>query len=142
MTSVYKLLGQLWRERPEMLRALMRKRMVEWRRQKSVVRVEKPLRLDRARALGYKEKQGYVVIRVRVRRGGFSKPRPRSGRRQKALGVVRHKVNVSMKEEAINKVRKHFPNLRPLGAYSLAQDSLYRWYEVVAVDPHHPAVNI
>ncbi|MDJ0271925.1 MAG: 50S ribosomal protein L15, partial [Aigarchaeota archaeon] len=67
-------------------------------------------------------------------------PRPRSGRRQKALGVVKHKVNVSMKEEAVQRFIKQFPNLKPLGAYPLAQDSLYRWYEVVAVDPSHPAV--
>ncbi|MCS7133424.1 MAG: hypothetical protein RMI43_01240 [Candidatus Caldarchaeum sp.] len=139
MTSVYKLVGELWRERPEALKVLLRKRMVEWRKERAVERVDTPLRLDRARSLGYKAKQGYVVLRVRVRRGGFSKPRPRAGRRQKALGVVRHKVNVSMKEEAIQKVRKHFPNLKPLGAYPLTQDSLYRWYEVVAFDPYHPS---
>jgi large subunit ribosomal protein L15e len=107
---------------------------------RAVERVEKPLRMDRARALGYKAQQGYVVALVRVRRGGFSKPRPRSGRRPKAIGVVRHKVNVSIKEEAVQRFRKHFPNLKPLGAYPLAQDSLYRWYEVVALDPSHPAV--
>ncbi|MCX8201013.1 MAG: 50S ribosomal protein L15, partial [Candidatus Caldarchaeum sp.] len=85
MTSVYKLVGELWRERPEALKVLLRKRMVEWRKERAVERVDTPLRLDRARSLGYKAKQGYVVLRVRVRRGGFSKPRPRAGRRQKAL---------------------------------------------------------
>lgn len=140
MTSMYKMMQKLWRERPEALRSQLRKRMVAWRRMKAVERVEKPLRIDRARELGYKAKQGYVVALVRVRRGGFSKPRPRSGRRQKALGVVKHKVNVSMKEEAVQRFIKQFPNLKPLGAYPLAQDSLYRWYEVVAVDPSHPAV--
>ncbi|MDJ0272924.1 MAG: hypothetical protein QXN23_04835 [Candidatus Caldarchaeum sp.] len=137
---MYKMMQKLWRERPEALRSQLRKRMVAWRRMKAVERVEKPLRIDRARELGYKAKQGYVVALVRVRRGGFSKPRPRSGRRQKALGVVKHKVNVSMKEEAVQRFIKQFPNLKPLGAYPLAQDSLYRWYEVVAVDPSHPAV--
>lgn len=140
MTSMYKMMQRLWRERPEVLRSLLRKRMVAWRRMRAVERVEKPLRMDRARALGYKAQQGYVVALVRVRRGGFSKPRPRSGRRPKAIGVVRHKVNVSIKEEAVQRFRKHFPNLKPLGAYPLAQDSLYRWYEVVALDPSHPAV--
>jgi len=140
LTSMYKMMQKLWRERPEALRSQLRKRMVAWRRMKAVERVEKPLRIDRARELGYKAKQGYVVALVRVRRGGFSKPRPRSGRRQKALGVVKHKVNVSMKEEAVQRFIKQFPNLKPLGAYPLAQDSLYRWYEVVAVDPSHPAV--
>lgn len=119
---------------------LMRKRLVEWRKESAVVRVDKPLRLDRARMLGYRDKQGFVVLRVRVRRGGFSKPRPRSGRRQKALGVVKHKVNVSMKDEALSRASKKYPNLKPLGAYPLAADSLYKWFEVIMVDYNHPSV--
>jgi len=130
----------MWRERPESLRVLMRKRLVEWRKESAVVRVDKPLRLDRARMLGYRDKQGFVVLRVRVRRGGFSKPRPRSGRRQKALGVVKHKVNVSMKDEALSRASKKYPNLKPLGAYPLAADSLYKWFEVIMVDYNHPSV--
>ena len=140
LTSVYKLLNRMWRERPESLRVLMRKRLVEWRKESAVVRVDKPLRLDRARMLGYRDKQGFVVLRVRVRRGGFSKPRPRSGRRQKALGVVKHKVNVSMKDEALSRASKKYPNLKPLGAYPLAADSLYKWFEVIMVDYNHPSV--
>ncbi|MEM4315456.1 MAG: 50S ribosomal protein L15 [Nitrososphaerota archaeon] len=135
------MLRKIWNERSGGLAALMRQRMVEWRREPAVVRVHSPLRLDRARSLGYKTKRGYIVLRVRVRRGGFQKPRPRSGRRPKAIGVTRHKVNVSMKEEAINRVVKTHPNLKPLGAYPLARDSLYKWFEVVAVDPHHPATS-
>lgn len=140
MTGLYAHLSRLWREKPEELRQLMRKRLIEWRRQPAIVRVEKPLRLDRARSLGYRDKQGYVVVRVRVRRGGFARPRPRSGRRPKALGVVKHKVNVSMKEEAINRAKKKYPNLYPLGAYWVASDGLYKWYEVIMVDPYHPSI--
>ncbi|MDJ0269405.1 MAG: 50S ribosomal protein L15e [Aigarchaeota archaeon] len=140
MTSLYSVLQQMWRKRPEELRELMKKRLMKWRREKSIVRVERPLRIDRARQLGYRAKQGVVVLRVRVRKGGFQKPRPRAGRRPKAIGVVKHKVNVTMKEEAINKVRKRYPNLHVLGAYPLAYDSLYKWFEVIAVDPHHPAI--
>lgn len=138
--SVYARLNQLWREKPEEFRALMKERLIKWRRQPAVVRVEKPLRLDRARQLGYKAKQGFLVLRVRVRRGGFQKPRPRAGRRPKALGVVKHKVNVSMKEEAIQRARKQYPNLYPLGAYWIAEDGMYKWFEVIMVDPYHPAI--
>lgn len=136
----YAKLNQLWREKSEEFRALMRERLIRWRRQPAVVRVEKPLRLDRARQLGYKAKQGFVVLRVRVRRGGFQKPRPRAGRRPKALGVVKHKVNVTMKEEAIRRARKRYPNLHPLGAYWVAEDGLYKWFEVIMVDPNHPSI--
>ena len=138
--GLYTKLEELWREKPEELRSLIKERLIRWRRQPAVVRVEKPLRLDRARKLGYKAKQGFVVVRVRVRRGGFQKPRPRAGRRPKALGVVKHKVNVSMKEEAIQHARKKYPNLYPLGAYWVAEDGMYKWFEVIMVDPHHPSI--
>ena len=138
--GLYARLSELWRERPQELEQLMRSRRIAWRRQPAVVRVDKPLRLDRAKALGYKDKQGFVVLRVRVRRGGFSKPRPRSGRRPKAIGVVLHKVNVTMLEEAINRAKKKYPNLYPLGGYPLTYDSLYKWFEVIMIDPHHPAI--
>ena len=35
--------------------------------------MQHPSRPDKARRLGYKAKQGYVVYRVRVRRGGRKK---------------------------------------------------------------------
>ena len=60
-----------------------RKRMVEWRKSPAQVTVEKPLRLDRARALGYKDKKGFVVVRIRLKRGGHKRPRPIKGRRGK-----------------------------------------------------------
>ena len=138
--GLYGQLNQLWREKPEELKSLMKERLIKWRKQPAVVRVEKPLRLDRARALGYRAKQGFAVLRVRVRRGGFQKPRPRAGRRPKALGVVKHKVNVTTKEEAIQRAKKRYPNLHPIGAYWIAEDGMYKWYEVIMVDPYHPSI--
>ena len=49
--------------------------MIEWRNGGSVERVEYPTRLDRARSLGYKAKNGYIVVRSRVRRGGSNRPK-------------------------------------------------------------------
>jgi large subunit ribosomal protein L15e len=51
-------------------------RMQVWRKQGSVTRIERPTRIDRARSLGYKAKQGIVVARVKVRRGGLGKISP------------------------------------------------------------------
>ena len=50
--------------------ATLKNRMVEWRRSDAAEVVDKPLRLDRARALGYKAKKGFVVVRIRLLRGG------------------------------------------------------------------------
>ncbi len=65
----YKYIAEAW-AKPEasFVDALMRKRLVEWRRDSTITRIDKPTRLDRARKLGYKAKQGFVMARVRVRR--------------------------------------------------------------------------
>lgn len=40
-------------------------------------RASRPTRPDKARRLGYKARQGYVIYRVRVRRGGRKRPVPK-----------------------------------------------------------------
>ncbi|CAA7023766.1 unnamed protein product [Microthlaspi erraticum] len=48
------------------MRFLQRVRCWEYRQQPSIVRLVRPTRPDKARRLGYKAKQGFVVYRVRV----------------------------------------------------------------------------
>lgn len=43
----------------------------------AIHRASRPSRPDKARRLGYKAKQGYVIYRVRVRRGGRKRPVPK-----------------------------------------------------------------
>ena len=119
---------------------LMNQRLIEWRRQPSIVRVEKPTRIDRARRLGYKAKQGFVIVRVRVRKGGLRKPRPSSGRRPKRMGVYGHSPKKSLRLIAEERVARKYRNLEVLNSYYVGEDGLYKYYEVILVDPHHPAV--
>jgi large subunit ribosomal protein L15e len=44
---------------------------------KVIHRASRPSRPDKARRLGYKAKQGYVIYRIRVRRGGRKRPAPK-----------------------------------------------------------------
>jgi len=137
----YKYIAKAWkRPKDTYVRELMWQRLIEWRRQPAIVRIEKPTRLDRARKLGYKAKQGFVVVRVRVRRGGLSRPRPRSGRRPKRMGVAKLKVAKSLRLIAEEKAARKFPNLEVLNSYWVWEDGRYKWFEVIMVDPHHPAI--
>ncbi|MEM2875946.1 MAG: 50S ribosomal protein L15e [Candidatus Bathyarchaeia archaeon] len=119
---------------------LMRARAIEWRREPALVRVDKPTRLDRARSLGYRAKQGYVVIKVRVRKSGFRRQRPKSGRRPKRMGVSKLKIAKSTRLIAEERVARNYPNLEILNSYWVWEDGQYKWYEVIAVDPNHPAI--
>ena len=68
----YKYIAKAWKKPKESyVKDLMWQRAITWRKQHAIVRIERPTRLDRARNLGYKAKQGIVMARVRVRRSGF-----------------------------------------------------------------------
>jgi len=119
---------------------IRRKRLIEWRRQPSVIRVEKPTDVDTARRLGYKAKPGFIIVRSRVTKGGRRKPRPRSGRRPKHLGVVLFKPGKSRQKMAEERAARSYPNMKILGSYWVGEDGIYKWFEVMMVDPNHPAV--
>jgi large subunit ribosomal protein L15e len=118
----------------------LRQRAVIWRNQNAVTRVEKPSRIARARRLGYKAKQGIIVIRMRVGTGGMRKQRPRGGRRPKHLGVTKIKADVSMKQVAERRVLERYPNMKLLGSYFLYKDGMHYWFEVILADPSHPRI--
>jgi len=137
----YKYIAEAW-SKPEksFVDEIMQQRLVEWRKQPTIVRIEKPTRLDRARKLGYKAKQGFVVVRARVRRGGLRKQRPRSGRRPKRMGVAKFKTAKSLRLIAEERAARKFPNLEVLNSYWVGEDGRSKWFEVVLVDPNHPAI--
>ena len=137
----YKYIAQEWAN-PEksFVDELMRQRLVEWRKQQTVTRIERPTRLDRARKLGYKAKQGFVVSRVRVRRGGLRKQRPRSGRRPKRMGVHKFKPAKSLRLIAEERAARKFPNLEVLNSYWVGEDGRSKWFEVIMLDPNSPVI--
>jgi large subunit ribosomal protein L15e len=137
----YKYIAEAW-AKPEksFVGELTRERLVKWRRQSVISRIEKPTRLDRARKLGYKAKQGFVMVRVRVRRGGLRKVRPKAGRRPKRMGVKKFKPAKSLKLIGEERVARKFPNLEVLNSYWVGEDGRSKWFEVIMVDPSHPVI--
>ncbi|MEM5881906.1 MAG: 50S ribosomal protein L15e, partial [Candidatus Aenigmatarchaeota archaeon] len=72
MLNLYKSLREYWKKK-DLRKELFKERLKQWRKEEAIVRVERPTRLDRARALGYKAKQGFIIVRVRIRKGGRSR---------------------------------------------------------------------
>jgi large subunit ribosomal protein L15e len=138
---MYRRLQQAWKKPDQSyIKDLMRKRVIIWRRQPSVVRIAKPTRLDRARRLGYKAKKGFVVVRARVRRGGRRKSRPKMGRRQKRMGVTKFTPAKSIKLIAEERAARKYPNLEVLNSYWVWEDGVYKWYEIIMIDPSSPSI--
>lgn len=128
---------KMWKANSDELKS----KAIGWRTEPTVHRIERPSRLDRARRLGYKAKQGIVVIRTRVGRGGMRKQRPVAGRRPKHIGVVRIKQGISMQRVAERRVAEKYPNLEVMGSYFLYKDGMNIWYEIILADPSHPSVS-
>jgi large subunit ribosomal protein L15e len=120
--------------------ALRHERLLSWRRENTVTRVEHPLRLDRARAVGYRAKEGFVVVRVRVRRGGQNKRAIIAGRRPKHKGIARMTLAKSLKRIAEERAQKHYPNLEILNSYWIGEDGKEKFFEVILLDPAHPQI--
>jgi large subunit ribosomal protein L15e len=138
---MYRHLKEAWK-RPEnsYIKEVMKQRAIVWRREPSSVRIDKPTRLDRARSLGYKAKHGVIVVRTRVRRGGRRKLRPVLGRRQKRMGVAKYTPAKSKQLIAEERTARKYPNMEVLNSYWAWQDGRYKWFEVILVDPSHPAI--
>ena len=137
--SMYKYIRKLWKKPKAEMPELWRARLIKWRKEPSTVRLKRPTRLDRARSLGYKAKQGYLIVRQRVLRGGHRRPTIRKGRRPKhsRQSMV---LNKSYRQIAEQRANKKYPNCEVLNSYWVAEDGMFYWYEVVLVDKAHPVI--
>jgi len=137
----YKYFTKAWKKPDSsFIKDVMWQRAIEWRKQPAIVNIERPTRLDRARKLGYKAKQGFNIARIRVRRAGFRKERPEAGRRPKRIGVAKFKHAKTLQLIAEERAARKFPNLEVLNSYWVWEDGRYKWFEVIMVDPHNPVI--
>jgi large subunit ribosomal protein L15e len=115
-------------------------RGVKYRKGESIQRVEKPTKLHRARTLGYQAKQGFIIVRARIRKGGMHKVRPKMGRKPRALGVSKYTTGKNLQWVAEERVQRKYPNMQVLNSYKIYSDGKNWYYEVILVDPNHPVI--
>ena len=141
--GVYKYLEELWKKKQtDLMRFILRMRTWEYRQLPALNRCTRPSRPDKARKLGFKKKQGYIIYRVRVRRGGRKRP-VRKGiiyGKPKHQGITGLKFARSLRSVAEERAGKKIPNLRVLNSYWVGQDSTYKFFEVIMIDPSHQAI--
>jgi len=137
--GLYQNLRELWKNPSDELEGVWRQRILDWRKEDSTVRIERPTRLDRARSLGYKAKQGIILVRQRLPRGGRQRETIRKGRRSKHFGR-RKIVKKNYQWVAEERAAKKYPNCEVLNSYYVAEDGRYFWYEIILVDKAHPQI--
>jgi len=136
--GAYRYLQELWkRKQCEAMQFVLRLRTWEYRQLPVMHRCTRPSRPDKARRLGYKAKQGYVVYRCAVRRGG-RKVMAAKGiiyGKLKSQGINKVKAMKSFRALAEMRVGRALGDLRVLSSYWVGQDGTYKYYEVICVDP-------
>ena len=83
-----------------------------------------------------------MIYRVRIKRGGRKRQvgkgicygKPVTG------GVAQLKFQRSLRSKAEERAGKKCGSLRVLNSYWICQDSTYKYYEVILVDPQHKAI--
>ena len=128
-----------WKQPRNSLGEAYKQKLVQWRKSNSVERADYPTRIDRARSLGYKAKQGFIIARVKVKRGGKKNPQIKGGR---SGGNLSTKITQSKNYKRIGEERaqKKYPNLEVLNSYWVGQDEKNYYYEVILVDIFHPQI--
>ena len=131
----------MWKQPKETIPSRHRvARMASWRREPVFCRIEKPTRIDAARRVGYKAKQGVVVVRTRVRRGGLRKGKIHMKRKPSKAGIKKITMAKSIQRIAEERTARRYPNLEVLNSYWVGEDGKNKFFEVIMIDPEHPAI--
>ena len=123
----------------ENFRKNLREKMIEWRKGNAIMKIEKPSDIGRARILGYKDKKGFVVVRVKLIRGGHKRPRPNKGRKTRNL-TIRKSLKMNYQWIAEQRAARKYRNLEVLNSYKVGKDGKHYFFEVILIDTDRPEI--
>lgn len=118
---------------------LVKRRIVLWRSQSPVERVDKPTNVARARELGYKAKQGVIIVRVRIDRGLSKRRKIKAGRKPSKSGMF-YAYRKSLQARAEERASNKFTNCEALNSYFVGEDGNYKFFEIILLDRAHPEI--
>ncbi len=132
--GAYKYIAETLQKEYKERNQTFRNKVISWKRQPAMSKVEYPSNLLRARRLGYKAKQGYSIVRVRVDKGRRTRQKPMGGRKHKNnyRFVQPGHSHQAIAEQRVNRVYK---NMEVLNSYWVGEDGNYKFFEVILADP-------
>ncbi|NYZ76924.1 50S ribosomal protein L15e [Candidatus Micrarchaeota archaeon] len=139
--GAYKYINEVFQKEYKERAEAYKTRIRGWRAAPATEKVEYPTNLARARRLGYKAKQGYIIVRVRVDKGRRTRRKPMGGRKPKNnyLFVQPGLSHQVMAEQRANRTYK---NLEVLNSYWVGEDGNYKFFEIILADPTKATVNV
>ncbi len=128
-----KYIKALYKKPKANLGELYRERLAKIRKEATIEKLEHPTRMDKARTYGYKAKKGFLIARVKVKRGGKMRPHFMGGRKTKQYRR-RKVIEKNYAWIAEEKAARKYKNCEVLGSYWIAKDGTNYWFEVVLGD--------
>ena len=110
-------------------------RMVQWRREPVNCRIDANASTLHAALV---TKQGVIMVRTRAPCGLRSKVHMK--RKPSKAGIAKITMAKNTQRIAEERVNRHFPNLEVLNSYWVGQDGKHKYYEIIMLDPAHPAI--
>eukprot|EP00998_Keelungia_sp_KM082_P008373 NODE_4562_length_771_cov_156.604037_g4539_i0.p1 GENE.NODE_4562_length_771_cov_156.604037_g4539_i0~~NODE_4562_length_771_cov_156.604037_g4539_i0.p1 ORF type:complete len:225 (+),score=55.54 NODE_4562_length_771_cov_156.604037_g4539_i0:58-675(+) len=141
--GAYTYMREVWNKKgTDVFRFQQRLRAWEYRHSPRIVKLHRPTRPDKARRLGFKSKPGFVVYRIRVRRGGRKKPVSKgiAYGKPRTAGINKLKAARSLQALAEQRVGKKNGAMRVLSSYWVNEDAIFKYFEVVCADPMNKAI--
>ena len=139
--GAYKYMKETYQKELKERGDLLKDKIFKWRREPVVKPIERPSNLIRARTLGYKAKQGYVLVRVRIGKGRRRRQTP-SGGRKPAHAYLIVQPGTSHRGQAEQKANRKYMNLEVLNSYLVGDDGNYKFFEVILVDPERAGLKL
>ncbi|XP_045125448.1 uncharacterized protein LOC123512860 [Portunus trituberculatus] len=141
--GAYKYMQEIYRKKQSnVMRFLLRVRALQYRHLNKLHRAPRPTCPEKVWRLGYKVKQGFVMYRIRIHRGGRKRPMPRGSTygKPKTHGVNQLKPTHNLQSLAEERTGRRLGGLCFLNSYWVVQDSTYKYYEVILVGIWHNVV--
>ena len=136
---MYKYLKEAFKSEYKQKDAAYKTRLVAWNAEPTVVTIDKPTNISRARELGYKDKQGVVVVRVNIKKGKKKRVTPGGGRKPSRSGRFFSRKK-SMQSIAEEKAKRKYMNCEVLNSYFIGRTGQKEFFEVILLDKSHPVI--
>ena len=132
--AMYKHIKKTFEKEYNVRSPIYRARLSKWRKEGSLVKVERPTNLSRARVLGYKAKQGYIIVRIKINRGQRKRPKPAGGRKP-GKNVRYLSPGRSLQSTCEQRAARKYRNMEVLNSYWVGEDGQRKYFEIILVDP-------
>jgi large subunit ribosomal protein L15e len=118
---------------------IYKSRIIKWNTEPPMMRIDKPTNIARARELGYKAKEGVLMVRVMLH-GGSRKRKHAAGGRKPSKSGRYFTQSKSFQAIAEERAARKFSNFEVLNSYFVGTAGSRKFYEIILLDKNSSTI--